>query len=112
MALTVTQGMTTPSRPGKKPRPVWYVDGPDVDAYASALYALGGRHWPRNSKRFSFFDDPTDKVAQLTDADRESFAERQEGMRERASRRADRLEDSADRHARVAEGASREAHRM
>jgi hypothetical protein len=112
MALTVTPGMTTPKRAGKQPRPVWYVDGPDVDAYASALFAIGGRHWPRNSKRFSFFEDPTEAIAKFTDADRESFAERQAGVRERADRRAERLSDSARRHAGVAEGASRQVHRM
>ena len=53
--LTVTAGMTTPSRPGKAPRPVWMVTG-SFAAHRQVLIDLGG-NWYRGA--FSFWDDPT-----------------------------------------------------
>jgi hypothetical protein len=109
MTLTVTLSQTTPSRPGKQSRPVWVVDGPDLAAYADALYALGGKKYHGT---FSFWSDPSEDVARLGDQDRQSFAERQESMRERAADRAERLSERSGKHARAADVAAAEAHRI
>ena len=53
--LRIIAGMTTPSRPGKKPRPVWNVTGA-IGEWRQMLIGLDGR-WYRGA--FSFFDDPT-----------------------------------------------------
>lgn len=53
--LTVTPGMTTPSRPGKQPRPVWTVRG-NLAFWRPLLTRLGGS-WYRGA--FSFWDDPS-----------------------------------------------------
>jgi hypothetical protein len=69
--LTVTQGMTTPTRPGKQPRPVWEVSG-RTQGLEGVLRDLGGRPW---RGAWSFFEDPTEALAGLTEADRQTFAE-------------------------------------
>lgn len=53
--LTVTPGMTTPSRAGKQPRPVWTVTG-NLAFWRPLLANLGG-NWYRGA--FSFWDDPS-----------------------------------------------------
>lgn len=53
--LTITAGLTTPSRPGKAPRPVWTVGG-NFAAWRAMLLEAGG-NWYRGA--FSFWDDPT-----------------------------------------------------
>lgn len=99
--LTITQETTTPSRPGKKPRPVWVVGG-RTDGLEQSLIDLGGRKW---RGAFSFFDDPTASLEALTDDDRMSFAERQEREKERAAERADRYSGYAASAAGRAEAA-------
>jgi hypothetical protein len=67
--LTVSAGLTTPSRPGKQPRPVWTVRG-DFTRWRSLLTRLGG-NWYHGT--FSFWDDPTvDIEAACTEAEQES----------------------------------------
>jgi hypothetical protein len=56
--LVVTAGQTSPSRPGKAPRPVWTVTG-NLGAWRPVLMRLGGQ-WYRGA--FSFWDDPTDAI--------------------------------------------------
>jgi hypothetical protein len=56
--LVVTESMTTPSRPGKKPRPVWNVTG-NIAEWRQLLISLDGS-WYRGA--FSFFDDPTEAI--------------------------------------------------
>lgn len=53
--LTVSAGMTTPSRQGKQPRPVWTVTG-NLAQWRPLLMQLGGS-WYRGA--FSFWEDPT-----------------------------------------------------
>lgn len=53
--LIVKASMTTPSRPGKQPRPVWIVGG-NLAFWRPLLTRLGG-NWYRGV--FSFWDDPT-----------------------------------------------------
>jgi hypothetical protein len=56
--LIVTPAMTTPSRPGKAPRPVWVVSGALAE-WRQFLISIDGR-WYRGA--FSFFDDPTEEI--------------------------------------------------
>lgn len=56
--LTVTAGMTTPSRPGKAPRPVWTVSG-DLATWRQFLIKIGGS-WYRGA--FLFWSDPAAEI--------------------------------------------------
>jgi len=84
--LTITETMTTPTRPGKKPRPVWNVTG-NTSGLDEALRDLGGR---RYRGAWSFFTDPTEALAGLTEDDRQTFAEQRETSAERSADRAER----------------------
>ena len=90
--LTVTQAMTKPTRPGKRPRPVWEVSG-NTAGLEEALRDLGGRKY---RGAWSFFSDPTDDLAELTDEDRTTFAEQRETSRQRAADRAHRMAGYAE----------------
>lgn len=91
--IYISATMTTPTRPGKAPRPVWNVTAPP--AYVDLMYRLGGRKYGRS---YSFWTDPTEQIAAaLAEGDAAtSFAERKEAERERAAERADRYEGYAD----------------
>lgn len=93
--ITVTQGMTTPSKPGKAPRPVWQVGG-NLTGLESSLYDLGGKKYLGS---FSFFSDPTADIEYLTEEDRLSYAERQERAQQRSGARAERLTERSSAHA-------------
>lgn len=85
--LTVTAGMTTPTRPGKAPRAVWNVTG-RLAPWESMLYDLGGRKW---KGAFSFWSDPTDAIARAVEVTApETYADREAGKQARAAERADR----------------------
>ena len=56
--ITIAAGMTTPSRPGKAPRPVWNVGG-SAGSYRALMTEAGGS-WYRGA--FSFWDDPTEAI--------------------------------------------------
>lgn len=56
--LVVSAGMTTPSRPGKQPRPVWTVRG-NLAEWRPLLTRLGGS-WYRGA--FSFWEDPSAEI--------------------------------------------------
>jgi hypothetical protein len=56
--LRIVASMTTPSRPGKQPRPVWNVAG-NLAFWRPMLTDVGGS-WYRGV--FSFWDDPTDAI--------------------------------------------------
>lgn len=56
--LIIRATMTTPSRPGKQPRPVWNVGG-NLGPHRAMLDGLGGS-WYRGV--FSFWEDPTDAI--------------------------------------------------
>lgn len=89
--ITITQTMTTPSRPGKQPRPVWAVSCPA--GYEEAMVAAGGRKYGRT---WSFWSDPTETLeAALQEVGRTSYAERLEAKRERAEDRAERYSEYA-----------------
>src|SRR5579872_727674 len=87
VGLKVTASQTTPSKPGKAPRPVSEVSGL-TGGFEDLLYSLGGKKWRR---AFSFWHDPTAELLEaLQTAERTSFAERKEGEQERAAERAER----------------------
>lgn len=97
--LTVTQGMTTPSKPGKAPRPVWEVSGLTA-GYEDLFYSLGGKKW---RGKFSFWEDPTAALLEeLPNTQRATLTERQEAKVARAEERADRYAERAQ----AAEGRS------
>lgn len=56
--LVIVASMTTPSRPGKQPRPVWNVMG-EIGAWRQFLIDAGGS-WYRGA--FSFWEDPTEQI--------------------------------------------------
>jgi hypothetical protein len=56
--LVITASMTTPSRAGKQPRPVWNVTG-NIGPARAMLLGLDGS-WYRSA--FSFWDDPTEAI--------------------------------------------------
>ena len=85
----IIKSMTTPTRPGKQPRPVWNTDG-DTTGYEDAITAAGGTRYGR---AFSFWADPTEA---LEGAERTSFAERQDAARDRAGDRAERYATYAE----------------
>lgn len=94
VGLKVTASMTTPSKPGKAPRPVWEVSGL-LAGYEDLLYRLGGKRW---RGKFSFWEDPTDALTEaLQKEERTSFAERVEGQQERAAERSERYQERAER---------------
>ena len=61
--LIIHATMTTPSRPGKKPRPVWNVGG-NLGPHRALLDGLGGS-WYRGV--FSFWEVPTDAITAALD---------------------------------------------
>jgi hypothetical protein len=85
--LIITTGLTTPSRPGKAPRPVWTVTG-NLGPWRSMLHAIGGRTY-RGS--VSFWTDPTDAIthAMRTTAP-DSYTDQHEAKQARATARAER----------------------
>lgn len=90
--LTITEGMTTPTRPGKKPRPVWTVSGRTMP-WIAILRGLGGRPWHGS---FSFFTDPTDALADAISDDRADDT-LSGAYRERREQRAEDLREWADK---------------
>lgn len=87
--VNVEQTMTTPSRPGKKPRPVWVVSG-NIFGLEEFFRASGGRKF---RGQWSFFNDPSDEIlTELNTNGRKSFAEQMEYTIERKEAKADRYE--------------------
>lgn len=90
----IDAGMTTPTTPGKAPRPVWNVRG-NVAPWRAMLYDLGGRKWGGG---VSFFSDPTEAIARALETTApESYADRRAGFQDRAEARAERREEWADK---------------
>lgn len=98
--LQVAESMTTPSRPGKKPRPVFIVSG-RTSGFEEIFRDLGGRKF---RGQWSFWSDPSDEL--LTAINRHgklSFAEQVEARCERKLNKVERYdgyaENAADRSA-------------
>ena len=105
LPFRIEQQQTTPSRPGKAPRPVWVTVG-RTDGYEAALRARGGR-WYRGA--FSFWEEPD---LSGIEEERLSVAEQHEYQQERAAVRAERLDGAAERRAAAAASAERRAREM
>ena len=90
--LQVEATMTTPSRPGKKPRPVWVVRG-NVFGMDAFFRDIKGRKF---RGAWSFFEDPSrDILKQLTTSGRQSFAEQVQSDIDRKLAKAERYETYA-----------------
>jgi len=90
--VTVRQTLTTPTKPGKKPRPVWIVTG--------NVFGLGELFREAKGRKFrgewSFFNDPCDEIlAHLETNGRQSFAEQVETSIERKLEKAARYQSYA-----------------
>jgi hypothetical protein len=105
LPFRIEQRMTTPSKPGKAPRPVWVAVGLTV-GYDDTFRDLGGRKW---HGEWSFFDDPTNKLA---DAAPTSFAERMEAKQDRTEARAERYEGWAENATKRSDAAFQRSHDM
>jgi hypothetical protein len=104
--LIITAGLTTPTRPGKQPRPVWNVSG-NLAPWTSLLYDMGGKKY---HGAFSFFEDPTDALErQLAITAPETYEDRLQGRADRADARATRRRDWADKAHRRSDAAFRSA---
>lgn len=100
--LRLSEKMTTPTRPGKAPRPVWEVTG-DTAAYAPLLSELGGSQRFRRGT-YTFWSDPRQSLlAALRSQGRPTIEARELHEREKAAMRAEkhaaRAEAAAERSA-------------
>jgi len=87
--VKIEQTMTTPSRPGKKPRPVWVASG-NIYGLEEFFRTIGGRKF---RGQWSFFNDPSDDIlSELQSHGRKSFAEQMDYLVERKEAKADRYE--------------------
>lgn len=99
--LRVESTMTTPTRPGKKPRPVWVVAG-NIFGLEEFFRDIKGRKF-RGS--WSFFVDPSGEILEfLQNGKRLSYAEQIESKRERKLKKAIRYENYAANAEARAEG--------
>jgi hypothetical protein len=91
--IRVVESMTTPSKPGKAPRPVWNIEG-QTNGYEEILYSLGAKKW---KGVFSFWDDPSEALLEaIEEQSKTNFAERMENQKARAAERAERFQDRAE----------------
>ncbi len=87
--LKINQSMTTPSRPGKHPKPVWVVVG-NTFGLEVFFREIEGRKF---RGQWSFFSDPTNEILNhLQSNKRLSFAEQVENQIERKLEKAARYE--------------------
>ena len=87
--VRIEQTMTTPTRPGKKPRPVWVVSG-NTFGLEAFFRDIGGKKF---RGAWSFFSNPSDEISeQLANSGRSTYAEEVESRLERKEAKADRYE--------------------
>ncbi|MBX2987796.1 MAG: DUF3560 domain-containing protein [Bdellovibrionaceae bacterium] len=90
--VQVVETMTTPSRPGKKPRPVWVARG-NVFGLEEFFRGIKGRKF---RGAWSFFEDPSAAILdQLQNHGRQSYAEQVESKVERDLAKAERYQTYA-----------------
>ena len=103
--LTVTESMTTPKKSGKQPRSVWLVTG-RVEPFRQMLYDLGGKTRFTGRNTFSFWNDPTDDIAEAIGIYGESSLEDQVAHRDtRSLERSERLDERAANHQNASDAA-------
>lgn len=104
--VKVAETMTTPSRPGKKPRPVWVVSG-NTYGLETFFREIKGRKF---RGQWSFFEDPSsDILTQLERHGRESYADQVESKIQRDLDKAERYETYAENAQARAESRSQAA---
>lgn len=104
--VRVEQTMTTPTRPGKKPRPVWVVSG-NTFGLEPFFRDIGGKKF---RGAWSFFNDPSGEISvELEKNRRSSFAEQVEHSLERKVAKAERYETYAGNAEERAKAASERA---
>ena len=107
--VQITETMTTPSKPGKKPRPVWIASG-NIFGLETFFREIKGRKF---RGQWSFFEDPTaDILTQLEKYGRESFAEQVESKIQRDLDKAERYQTYAENAEARAESRSQAADRI
>ena len=90
--LRVDETMTTPSRPGKKPRPVWIVRG-NIFGLEEFFRDINGRKF---RGAWSFFENPSETILKHVQTNgRQSFAEQVESETQRKLEKAERYETYA-----------------
>ena len=90
--ITINETMTTPTRPGKNPRPVWEVSTL-THQYDQIIRDAGGRRW---RGKWSFWDDPTRELGELIEEDNgHTYSEYMESEKERAAARSEKMTDRA-----------------
>jgi len=97
VGIIVVETQTKPTRPGKKPRPVWEIQGA-TQPYIDLMYKneMPVKRWRGT---LCCWEDPTQKLAEIVKAGGLSFAEQKEREQERADERAGRLTERAQNHA-------------
>lgn len=104
--VRVTEAMTTPSKPGKKPRPVWVASG-NTFGLETFFREIGGKKF---RGAWSFFKDPSDAIlSELNSNGRQSFAEQVESTIERKESRIERYEGYSENAEARASAASEKA---
>jgi hypothetical protein len=90
--IQITESMTTPIRPGKKPRPVFIVSG-RVTGYEETLRDLGGKKF---RGQWSFWSDPsTELLTAINRYGKLTFAEQVEARCERKLNKSERYDGYA-----------------
>ena len=87
--VRIAGSMTTPSRPGKKPRPVWVASG-NTFGLETFFREIGGKKF---RGAWSFFKDPSAKILdELSTNGRQSYADHVESTNERKEAKIERYE--------------------
>lgn len=107
--VKITETLTTPSKPGKKPRPVWVASG-NIYGLETFFREIKGRKY---RGQWSFFEDPSAEIlTQLEKHGRESFAEQVENKIQRDLDKAERYETYAENAEARAESRSQAADKI
>lgn len=87
--IRIVESMTTPSRPGKKPRPVWVVSG-NTFGLDSFFYEIGGKKY---RGAWSFFKNPSGEILEEVNTNgRMSFADQVDAKLGRKEARIEKFE--------------------
>lgn len=104
LGVKVSETMTTPSRPGKKPRPVWVISG-NTFGLEDFFFTIGGKKY---RGAWSFFRDPSSEILeQLNTHGRKGFAEQVQSLIDRKMDRAEKFEGYSENAAARSEFAFR-----
>jgi len=100
--VKIAETMTTPSRAGKKPRPVWVVSG-NTFGLEDFFYGIGGKKY---RGAWSFFRDPSDEIlGELNTNGRKGFVEQMQSIIDRKMARAEKFEGYSENAAARSESA-------